>query len=606
MQNYFHKFIIPVMGTGHSIDSPIRVAPYGISSVISMLDDILMEDIREYYCKKHNFEFVKIARKEFDGRAKRVTAYLETVKEIVNLKIEEIKNMPFFEDNEKAKYFEMLPDDGILKQTYRKLQTLTSKEEREKLAKELTAKITPGSIDVNIMVKVDPTKYNKDNSPMSEEFSDAKSALRGYANSSLESSVVFSAGINQSLFAYMTKFRDFYRNEKGEIKKKIIIKVSDFRSALIQGKYLAKKGLEISEFRIESGLNCGGHAFSAKGSILPVVLKEFAENRDKFRKQFKPFIRNFYDKMGWEFVEKKNETEPLITVQGGIGNHGEVERLFEEFKIDQTGWASPFLLVPEATCIDDPTLQLLINAKEEDLYLSDVSPLGIPFNNIRNTGSEIWTKERIAKGTPGSPCPKKFAVTTKEFTETEICTASRQYQKLKLDQIEASENYSFEEKQFYSNAAMERTCICAHLGNGALIALGIENDPKKTPQSICPGPNIAWFNRKYSLKEMVDHIYGRIASLVPEERPHFFAKELSLNINFFEKKIRNHRFLPFSEKEFNEYKKNIQSGFDYCRELTQKTPFKFENIESLKEILEDLEFKFDHICLKYQNQLEIA
>ena len=67
--------------------------------------------------------------------------------------------------------------------------------------------------------------------------------------------------INQGLYSYMTEFQDFYRNASGKIKKKIILKVSDFRSALIQGKFLAKKGLEIYEFRIESGLNCGGHAF---------------------------------------------------------------------------------------------------------------------------------------------------------------------------------------------------------------------------------------------------------------------------------------------------------------------------------------------------------
>ena len=36
------------------------------------------------------------------------------------------------------------------------------------------------------------------------------------------------AGINQSLYSYMTRFKDFYRDKSGKIKKKIIIKVSDF------------------------------------------------------------------------------------------------------------------------------------------------------------------------------------------------------------------------------------------------------------------------------------------------------------------------------------------------------------------------------------------
>ena len=70
-----------------------------------------------------------------------------------------------------------------------------------------------------------------------EEFSDSKAALRGYARSKAESSIIFSAGINQSLYSYISEFKDFYRDKNGEIKKKIILKVSDFRSALIQGKF---------------------------------------------------------------------------------------------------------------------------------------------------------------------------------------------------------------------------------------------------------------------------------------------------------------------------------------------------------------------------------
>ena len=51
-----------------------------------------------------------------------------------------------------------------------------------------------------------------------------------------------------------------------------------------------------------------------------------------------------------------------------------------------------------------------------------------------------------------------------------------------------------------------KSCICDHLGSGSLIALKIA-DEQNTPQSICPGPNIEWFNKFYTLKEMVDHIY---------------------------------------------------------------------------------------------------
>lgn len=56
-----HSFSIPVMGTGHSIDSPIRVGPYGIDSVISIVDDLLVERIRKHYCKKIGAAYNNIA-----------------------------------------------------------------------------------------------------------------------------------------------------------------------------------------------------------------------------------------------------------------------------------------------------------------------------------------------------------------------------------------------------------------------------------------------------------------------------------------------------------------------------------------------------------------
>ena len=53
MKDYYHTFHIPVMGTGHSVDTPIRVAHLGITSVISLVDDILLEKTRKYYNEKY-------------------------------------------------------------------------------------------------------------------------------------------------------------------------------------------------------------------------------------------------------------------------------------------------------------------------------------------------------------------------------------------------------------------------------------------------------------------------------------------------------------------------------------------------------------------------
>ncbi len=45
-----HSFHIPVMGIGFTIDTPLKVSHLGIDSVISLVDDILLEKLRKMYC----------------------------------------------------------------------------------------------------------------------------------------------------------------------------------------------------------------------------------------------------------------------------------------------------------------------------------------------------------------------------------------------------------------------------------------------------------------------------------------------------------------------------------------------------------------------------
>lgn len=584
MVDSLHTFHIPVMGTGHSVDTPIRVAHLGITSVISLVDDLLLEKIRKYYSEQYGLPYVKISKNEYDGRAKRITAYLDTVLEIVRKKTADIKEQPFFSDNEKQKYFNLLPDQSPLKIKYTQLLNMKPGRKRKDLEQELTLRMRPGSIDVNIMVKLDRVRFGSDGTSLGDEFTDAKSGLRGYANSGLTSAIVFSAGINQRLFSYMTRFRDFYRDAAGNIKKRIILKVSDFRSALIQGKFLAKKGLEVSEFRIESGLNCGGHAFPSKGILLPTLLKEFKEKRYTLLAEFQPLVQTYYKKMGWTYPESALKQRPLVTVQGGIGTYGEACRLQEDFDIDRTGWASPFLLVPETTRVDAATLELLRQAREEDLYLSDVSPMEIPFNNLRGTGSETWTRQRIEQGRPGSSCPNRILISNTEFTEKPICLASRQYQTSKLKEIHNRPLLN-PEKAMLEQKVVGKTCICHHLGNGALIALGITKE-KNAPQAICPGPNIAWFDKTYTLQEMVDHIYGRGRSLVPSQRPHMFAKEITMYVDYFSEEVGRSEHRPKEISALLEFKNNLEAGLELCLEISKKSPYPDENIASIAIVLE--------------------
>lgn len=603
MHHSTQSFFIPVMGTGHSIDTPIRLAHFGIDSVISIVDDLLTERIRKHYCEKFNVAYQKIPRKMKDGRALRITAYLNLVQDIVQKQFDALKKQSFFEENDKQKYFDLLPDTSPLKLTYQQLLQSTGKL-RDELIQQLNARMEPGAIDVNIMAKVDKTQYNRNGTPMSNEFSDGNAALRGFAKSKLSSSLVLSAGFNPRLYNYLAEFKSFYRDTTGEVKKKIILKVSDFRSALIQGRYLAKKGLEVAEYRIESGLNCGGHAFPSDGFLLPSLLKEFREKRQQLTESIQPMIEKYYRQEKHGFSKHWTVNTPRLVVQGGIGTHGEAERLIKDFSMDATGWGSPFLLVPEATAVDHTTRELIRCAGEKELYLSDVSPLGVPFNNIRRSGSHQWHQAKIDKGDPGSPCPKGFLEANTEFTEQPICTASAQYQILKIKQINQAQ-ITTEEKETQREKVLGKACLCDHLGNGALIELGILKE-QKAPQSICPGPNVAWFNKEYTLLEMVNHIHGRGKSLVSTHRPHVFANEIRLNVDYFEQRI---DLKPTSQKELKhleKYKKNLEEGMAYCMEIAREKPYRNENLHSIPIMVAEQFKRLNKIYDAYMNSILVS
>ena len=560
-----HTFHIPVLGLAYSIDTPVKVARFGISSVISIMDDQLIEDMRKHYCRETGEHYQLIPQTDTDHRAKRITAYLNLVNKIVSNQIAELQCLPFVEGSEIMKYFELLPDSSFAKKLFCDMVLLPEGAEKNLLQDELRSAIVPGAIDVNIMSKVDKNNFDDNGNELSMEYSDALAALRGFAQSDLSSSVVFSAGYNPRLYAYVEQFPDFFPDKNGQLKKKIILKVSDFRSALVQGKIFAKKGLWISEFRIESGLNCGGHAFATEGLLLGPILEEFKNKKAELSAELLGLCNVANE-------EKNNPTfatapDLKITVQGGIGTANENEFLIEHYALDGTGWGSPFLLVPEATNVDDTTLSDLATARQEDYYLSDASPLGIPFNNFRKSTSEQQRLQRIEKGRPGSPCHKKFLTSDTEFTTEPICTASRAYQHLKISQLKdkglPEELYNIEYKRI-----TDKDCLCEGLGATVRIKDEIPLSHKLSAVTICPGPNLAYFSGIFSLKEMTDHIYGRMNILNSVYRPNMFVNELALYLDHFRKKIESGSVLnPKQAKSLNAFKANLLDGIDYYKKM---------------------------------------
>jgi hypothetical protein len=592
MTELIHSFHIPVMGTAFTIESPVKIARFGISSVISCVDDILIERMRKYYCRVTGSEYVPISRTDHDARARRITAYLNLMDEIVKEQFDKLKTSAFEIGSEITRYFDLLPDESSLKQMYRIMLSTEEPAEREKVEAELRKRIRPGTIDVNIMTKLDRTNYDEAGEPLPSEFTDALAALRGYANSTLSSSIVFSAGFNGRLYSYVEQFPDFHADEQGSIKKKIVIKVNDFRSALTQGKFFAKKGIWVSEYRLESGLNCGGHAFGHGGNLMGPNLEEFKEKREEF-------VSSLFEIYNKARAQKGKETfqEPhlvRITAQGGIGTAGEQRFLLNYYELDGTGWGTPFLLVPEATTTDDVTLKSLCVATKDDLCLSDVSPLGIPFNNLKTSASERAKYERIKNNKPGSPCSKGYLVSNTEFSKNPICIASYRYQKKKLEELQ-TKGLSSDDYQTAAEAVIAKACLCNDLGGAAVLSHDLA-EPKDlpSPPAICPGPNLAYFSRPYSLQEMVDHIYGRKNILSDDEtRPNMFITELNMYIDYLNMEIEQSLPSPNDQrvKYFNEFKENLYSGVSYYEQLLSKMTE--ETKEYRDRVMRDL-----HECLQ--------
>jgi hypothetical protein len=545
------------------------------------MDDILIEQMRKFHAEKAGEPYQAVPSRDRDHRARRITLYLNLINRLVQRQVRVLQSAPFTPGSEITRYFEMLPDTP-LKGAYTEMLAESDAVKKSRMQQDLRRRATPGSIDVNIMTKIDRDTDQKGNRLL-PEYANAMAALRGYAVSDLRSSVVLSAGINPRLFTYLARFMDFLPDENGKLRKKVILKVSDYRSAAIQGKFLAKRGIWVSEYRIESGLNCGGHAFATKGLLMGPVLEEFRKKRQELIDK----LFAIYRKAPMADGCRRGDT-PLdvrITVQGGIGTAAENELLLKYYEVDGTGWGTPFLLVPEVTNVDPVHLQRLMEAKEQDVYLSDGSPLGVPFWNLRISESEKVRRRRIDQGRPGSPCPKGYLAADTEFSQVPLCHASRAYQKLKLEKLEREKH---PEKQLAALRAKvtAKVCLCRDLAGAVQLKKGIESDA--TP-AICCGPNIVNFSGITTLENIINHIYGRKSLPTNPDRPHMFIRELMLYLDYLRKEIEK-SVLNLSirtPKYFDEFKKNLLNGIEYYRHFAKSL-----GAEEQIRFLDDLEVLF--------------
>ena len=582
-----HKIHIPVMGICYTADTPIRVAHLGITSVISLVDDGLLEEYRMAYAERLGLDLGSPQT----TRIGRIRSYLDFVADEVERKFTRLCACRFDGGSDKDLYFLMLPLDSRLRVEY---DGIFAKTGLARIAAEaaLTEKMEPGEIQANIMVGL-----NHDEA--------AFDAVRGFAASKVAGALVLSAGVNLSVFEEIAKCKDFYRMGTRPPKKKIILKVSDYRSALVQGRYLAKKGLEVYEYRIESGVNCGGHAFFESKKLLLDVVREFVEKRKELFETTCSMIAKFAascvaannaanaSASGAANIPVQGILPPpspaRITAQGGLCAPEDIAQVLS-LGIDGVGVGTPFLLVPQATSVDKETRRLLASAKPEDVCISHASPLGIPFVNLQTSTAariceqkiqEYFAPESEKSGNPdlkpGFPCRQHYLCQNIPGFDHPVCMASREYvmhrlaeiDKLEQEDIEsckmqshhADENHERSRESSAANACensmaeirkkydrlrrvtLSRECICRFLGNAGreeirekspslhyqpeCVAVARGSQPARTrePITICPNPDIGYFDREYTLLEMMQHLYGTGKRLTSKDKPSAFEVE---------------------------------------------------------------------------------
>ena len=106
--------------------------------------------------------------------------------------------------------------------------------------------------------------------------------------------------------------------------------------------------------------------------------------------------------------------------------------------------------------------------------------------------------------------------------------------------------------------------------------------------TICPGPNLAYFSKIYTLDELIDHIYNRTDLLASVNRAHMFINELNLYIDYLKKDISVYmdNLNDKKAKYLVKFKDQLQQGISYYKTLIPT--ISNQTKEYLEQMLNDL------------------
>jgi hypothetical protein len=122
--------------------------------------------------------------------------------------------------------------------------------------------------------------------------------------------------------------------------------------------------------------------------------------------------------------------------------------------------------------------------------------------------------------------------------------------------------------------------------------------------SICPGPNIAYFNQELTLQDMSEHIYHGTEGVVRKDRPNMFINELNMYLTYLSKKIEEHKvnWGRRSDRYLNTFFKNMNNGISYYNKMFNSIGSTFSGVKdtanrSLNEAMESMKRMGEEIAI---------